>query len=144
MAKRLMGQDTELLLVVGGQPVDAISTIKDFSFEFEQETKDEGYVGETTNRKDAVFKGVKGSFTMHLTTKAQILWVQSIIDKSRNRGTGPVVNAKTTLRFPNGDRVRYVFPDVEFGSFPFNVGGRTDFVSVKVDFVGSEGRAVAT
>lgn len=144
MAKRLMGQDTEILLVVNGQPVDAISTIKDFSFEFEQETKDEGYVGETTNRKDAVFKGVKGSFTMHLTTTAQIAWVQSIIDKSRNRGTGPTVNAKTTLRFPNGGRVRYVFPDVEFGSFPFNVGGRTDFVSVKVDFVGSEGRAVVS
>lgn len=144
MAKRLMGQDTEILLVVGGQPVDAISTIKDFSFEFEMETKDEGYVGETTNRKDAVFKGVKGSFTMHLTAKTQVLWVQSIVDKARNRGTGPTVNAKTTLKFPNGDRVRYVFPDVEFGAFPFNIGSRTDFVSVKVDFTGSEGRAVAT
>lgn len=144
MTKRLMGQDTECLIIVANQPVDAISTIKDFSFEFEQETKDEGYVGETTNRKDAVFKGVKGSFTMHLTTRAQILWVQQIISKSRNRGTGPEVNVKTTLKFPNGDRVRYVFRDVEFGSFPFNVGGRSDFVSVKVDFVGSEGNAVAT
>lgn len=144
MLKRLMGQDTDLVLEVGGQPVDAISTIKDFSFEFEQETKDEGYVGETTNRKDAIFKGVKGSFTMHLTTRAQIVWVQSIINKSRNRGTGPTVNLKTTLKFPNGDRVRYIFPDVEFGSFPFNVGGRSDFVSVKVDFVGSEGNPLAT
>ena len=144
MAKRLTGQDTEMLVVAGGQPIDAISTIKDFKFEFEMETKDEGYIGETTNRKDALFKGIKGGFTMHLTGKAQILWVQSIIDKARNRGTGPTVNIKTTLKFPNGDRVRYVFPDVEFGSFPFNVGGRTDFVSVTVDFMGSEGRAVAT
>jgi len=144
MLKRLMGQDTKILIVVANQPVDAIAAVKDFSFEFEQETKDEGYVGETTNRKDAVFKGVKGSFTMHLTSKAEILWVQQIINKSRNRGTGPTVNVKTTLNFPNGDVVRYVFPDVEFGSFPFNVGGRSDFVSVKVDFVGSEGNPVAT
>ena len=43
-----------------------------------------------------------------------------------------------------GRRARVVIPDVEFGAFPINNGGRAEYVTVDVSFVASEARTIVT
>jgi hypothetical protein len=106
--------------------------------------KDVGYLGETTNRKDSVFKGVKLDLEMHSTNGKTFDVIQAMIDKARRRTPGTVINIKASLVWPNGDVVRVTFPDVAFGDFPVNVGSRTDYITFKMDGACSEARIVRT
>lgn len=141
---RLLGQNCALIIVQDGVPVQEVNCIKSFSFTFELEMKDEGYLGETTNRKDSVFKGVKMDMELHSTNNKTFQLIQSAIDKARRRTPGTVINIKASMTWPNGDVARVTFPDVSFGDFPVNVGSRTDYVSFKMDAACSEARVVLT
>jgi hypothetical protein len=140
--KRLIGQDVEVILIVNGEPRDTLTAIKSFEVTFQNEIKDEGFLGETTNRKDTVFNGIKGR--MEMQTDNKDLWVlfKSIVDKSRSRQAGTRINIKATMHYPNGDNVRVIVPDAEFGELPFNVGSRTDYAHTTLDFAASEMRVL--
>lgn len=143
-ANRILGQNVSLIVVQDGAPLQEINCIKSFSFTFELEMKDEGYLGETTNRKDSVFKGVKMDMEMHSNNKKIFQIIQSAIDKARRRTPGTILNIKASLVWPNGDVARVTFPDVAFGDFPVNIGSRTDYVTFKMDAACSEARVVLT
>lgn len=143
-SQRILGQNASVILVQDGAPLTEVSCIKSFSFTFELEMKDEGYLGETTNRKDSVFKGVKLDLEMHSTSSKTFEVIQAMIDKARRRTPGTVINIKASLVWPNGDVVRVTFPDVAFGDFPVNVGSRTDYITFKMDGACSEARIVRT
>lgn len=138
MAQRLKGQETEVMLVVDGTPQATITTIKSFEMTWQLEKSSEGYLGETTDRKDAFFKGISGSIDMHIENQDIFGLIVKIVDKARRRTPGTKINIKTTLNFPNGDRPRLMIPNVEFGDIPLNLGGRGEFASVKLDFEASE------
>lgn len=141
---RILGQNASVILIQDGAPLTEISCIKSFSFTFELEMKDEGYLGETTNRKDSVFKGVKLDMEMHSTNAKTFDVIQAVIDKARRRQPNTVINIKAALTWPNGDVVRVTFPDVAFGDFPVNIGSRTDYITFKMDGACSEARVVRT
>lgn len=138
MAQRIKGQETEVMLVVDGSPQATITTIKSFEMTWQLEKSSEGFLGETTDRKDSVFKGISGSLDMQLENADAFGLVVKIVDKARRRTPGTKINIKTTLNFPNGDRPRIMIPNVEFGDIPLNLGGRTEFVTMKLDFEASE------
>jgi hypothetical protein len=144
MAQRIKGQETEVIFIVDSVPKQNLTTIKDFDFEYELETKSEGYLGETTDRKDSVYKGVSGKMTLHIEGKEIFLFVQQVINKARRRTPGTKINIKTTLNFPSGEKVRVVIPDCEFGNFPFSFPSRTDYLSVTVNYVASDANAVVS
>ena len=85
---RILGQNASIILIQDGAPLQEVSCIKSFSFTFELEMKDEGYLGETTNRKDSVFKGVKLDLEMHSTNGKTFDVIQAMIDKARRRTPG--------------------------------------------------------
>jgi len=142
MAQRIIGQNVTLAIIQDGAVLDEITTIKSFSFTFEQEIKDEGYLGETTNRKDSVFKGIKLDMDMHLANNKIFNLVKSAVDKARRRTPGVNFTIKCKMTWPNGDVARVTFPNVEFGAFPFSSSSRTDYVSVKLDGACSEATVV--
>ena len=115
MAQRIKGQEVEAILIVNGVPQTNITAIKSFEFAFQLEIQSEGYLGETTDRKDSVFKGIRGSMEMHLESQAVFELIRAIVDKARRREPGTRINLKATLNFPNGDRPRVIIPDCEFG-----------------------------
>jgi len=142
VAQRLKGQEVEVILVVDGSPADTITAVKSFEFTYQTELKDEGFLGETTNRKDSVYNGIKGR--MELQTDNKDIWTlfKAIVDKARRRTPGTKINIKATMNYPNGDRVRVIIPDAEFGELPFNVGGRGDYAHTTLDFAASDARAL--
>lgn len=138
MAQRIRGQEVEVLLVVDGVPKTNMTNIKNFEVTLETEIMSEGYLGEPTERKDSIFKGVSGRMDMHFDNQEVLRVYQAIVDKARRRTPGTKFNIKATLNFPNGQRPRVVIPDVEFGQLPLNFGARGDYGSATLDFAASD------
>ncbi len=139
---RLKGQEVEIIVIAGGVPQTTVTTVRDFEVTFQTEVLREGYLNETTDRRDTIFRGMKGKMMLHLENADVFNLVQVIIDKARRRTPGVTINIKATLRFPNGDRPRVVIPDCEFGEMPLNVGSRSDYVSHTFDFEAAEAQVI--
>lgn len=139
---RLKGQEVSVIIIQDSVPLDAITDVRSFEFTFELEQKDDGYLGETTNRKDSVFKGITGRMELHTSNKKTFKLIQSAVDKARRRTPGVRINIKAAFNYPNGDRARITITDVEFGAFPVNASSRSDFVTVGVSFSASEARVI--
>jgi len=144
VSQRILGQNVSLIIIQDSAPLQEINCIRSFSFTYELELKDEGYLGETTNRKDSVFKGIKFDMEMHSASNDIFNFVRSAVDKARRRTPGTRINVKASMTWPNGDRAVITFPDAEFGAVPVNTNSRTDYVTVKLEGACSEARAVLT
>jgi hypothetical protein len=142
MSQRIKGQEVETILVLNGTPQSTITDIKSFEFTFDLDIMSEGYLGETTDRKDAVFKGISGNMELHFENADVFKLFTAIVDKARRRTPGTKINIKATLNFPNGNRPKVMIPDVEFGAIPVSFGSRTDYGSIKLDFQAAEAQVL--
>lgn len=136
--QRIKGQEVEILFVLNGAPQEALLDIRSIELELQQEIMSEGYLGETTNRRDAIFNGVRGRIEAHIETQDFLSFFQAVVDKARRREPGTQINLKVTLNFPNGQTPRVLLPDIEFGNLPLNFGSRSDYGTVSLDFEGSQ------
>lgn len=143
MSQRIKGQEVEVLLVVDGSPQDTITDVKSFEIGFQLDILSEGYLGETTDRKDSIFKGVRGNMELHFENPDVFKLFTAIVNKARRRTPGTKINIKSTLNFPGGQRPRVVIPNVEFGEIPVTFGSRADYGTVKLDFEASEAQLIS-
>ena len=143
MAQRIKGQEVEVLIIARGVVQTNLTAVKSFSFTFQQEIKSEGYLGETTNRKDSIFNGIAGEMEYNFTDKAIFDLIGTITDKAQRRTAGIVINVKATMNFPDGTRARVIIPDVEFGELPVNFGSRSDYGAVRMPFEASNARVIS-
>lgn len=125
-----------------GVQLTQLDSIQDFEITFKLEKKQEGYLGETSDRYDETFHGIDGSFTIHMTTGTVYDMVQAIIDRARRRVPGTKFAVKSSLRFPDGERKRIVIDDIFFGNLPNAFPKRDDYVNLKLDFSASSGRFI--
>lgn len=142
-SQRIKGQETEIVIVANGELFDNIGPVTEWEAEFELELISKGYVGESTERKDSIFKGLKGSASVHINTKRCFDLILLAVDKARRRTAGVTVNAKAKFLFPNGDRVRLLFPDLEFGAMPIGFGSNADYGELKLEWACSEHRIIS-
>ena len=134
---RIKGQEVSLQLTQDGTVLNAFSDIQSCEVEGQFEILSEGYLGEGSNRKDEVFMGVSGSLECHFGTKDALLFMRDLMDRATRRTAGTAVNLRTSLRFPDGDRLKIILPDLAFGAFPISFGGRSEYVRVTLNFEGS-------
>ncbi len=136
---RVKGQEVEILLVVDDAPVETLTDIKDFELEAELEILSEGYLGQTSEQKDEIYKGCKGTMTLHFTDKTPITLMRTVIDRARRRTPGTVINVKATLNFPTGgDRLRISVANAFFGAIPMTFGSRNDYGTIKLEFAAED------
>jgi len=136
--QRIKGQEVEVLLVVDGDVQDTVTDVRSFEVAAKLELKEEGYLGEKTNRYDEIFNGVRGRVELHFENSDVFSTIQSIIDRAKRRTPGTQINIKATLNFPNGDRPRVMIPDAFFGEVPISFGSRSDYGTVGLDFSASD------
>lgn len=134
MAQRIKGQEVEVLLVVDGAPKTSVTAIKSFEVEFQLDILTEGYLGETSSRRDEIFNGVSGSLEFDLESGDLLDIAQQIIDRARRRTPGTVINVKAALNFPSGEIRRIVIKDAFFSAIPVSFGGRDEYGSLTLDF----------
>jgi len=135
---RIKGEDTELSVTLNGKTQTQFAEVRSNEITYLLELKKEGYLGETTERKDEIFNGTKGRMELHFSTKTVFDFFKAIVDRAQRRAPGTVVNIKTTLNFPNGDRPRVMIRDLAFGEIPVNFASRTDYGAVTLDWESSE------
>jgi hypothetical protein len=143
VAQRIKGQDTAIQVLAGPagapRPQFSLSDLRNFEVAFVFDISQEGYLGEKSDRYDETYKGFRGSMELHAEDAGIFNFIQLLADRARRRG-GPiaVINVNTTLQFPNGNRPRVAFRDCSFGEIPLGFTGRADFVTMKLDFKGSD------
>lgn len=138
-AQRIKGQEVELLLVENNVPLSTINDVKSFEMTAQLEILKEGYLGETTDRRDTVYRGYHGKMELHFENRDILDFIRRIIDKARRRTPGARINVKATFVFPEGgDRVRVLLKDLSFGEAPINFPGRADFGTISLDFEGED------
>lgn len=136
--QRIRGQETEVLLILDGTVLDTITDIRSIEFAFKLEMKEEGYLGELTNRYDEIFNGMRGRIEFHFENDDIFTLITAVLERAKRRTPGTLVNIKTTLNFPNGDRPRVIIPDVKFGEIPINFASRSDYGTMGLDFQGED------
>jgi hypothetical protein len=135
---RIKGQEVELIFVENNQPRPTMVDVKSFEMSAQLEILKEGYLGETTDRRDSVYRGYSGKVEIHFENRQILDFTRRLVDKARRRTAGTQINCKATLNFPGGDRVRIVLKDLSFGEVPLAFGGRADFGTISLDFEGED------
>ncbi len=135
---RIKGQEVEILIVSNGVVEENITAIRSFEVAAKLETKEEGYLGETTQRYDEIFNGLRGRMEVHNVTRAVFDLMLKVVDRAKRRTPGFQINIKATFNFPDGDRPRVFIEDAFFGEIPFNAAGRADYVTASLDFQSSD------
>ena len=132
--QRLKGQETELRLIVDNNVQDTITDIRSMNISIQLAILQEGYLGETTMRRDEVFNGVTGSIELHIENEDIFTLLNSIVNRARRREPGVKINAKTSVRFPNGQNKIIMISNIFFGEIPFGFGGRAEYVTTSLHF----------
>ncbi len=109
-------------------------TLRSFEVAAKLEIKEEGYLGEKTNRYDEIFNGVRGRLELHFENQDVFSLMTSIIDRAKRRTPGVQINVKATLNFPNGERPRILISNASFGELPFNFPSRGDYGTAGLEF----------
>ena len=135
---RLKGQEISLRMLKDGALISALDSIGTFNGNTMLEIKEDGFLGEPTNRFDEVLNGFGGDFEMQVTSSAWINFETAITDRATRRIPGTTFNVIRTDLYPNGDSAIYTYKDVHWGELPQSVGGRVEFVKVKANFKCSE------
>lgn len=139
---RLRGQEVSVQVVKDGALLADITDVKSFEVEFQLEVMSEGYIGEFTDRRDDIFKGVTGKVEFHIENGAPFDLVNAIVQRAQRRVPGTQFNVQSTVRLANGQRKRLVINDLFFGAVPFNVSSRTDYVTYSLSFEAGEGKFI--
>ena len=105
VAPRIKGQEVAILLIQDNAPLVTMRDIISFESEEMLEIVREGYLGETTDRRDMVHRGFSGKLSMHIENRAYLDFRQALVAKAHCRTNGPRLNIKGSLNFPGGQPV---------------------------------------
>jgi hypothetical protein len=142
MGQRVKGQEVEIVVLENGEPRENLTFARSVDLRFKTELKEEGYLGETTNRYDSIFNGVGGSLEFHFDSPEPFNIIRSLVNKARRRDGQTTINIKCTINFPSGRRARCVVRDAEFGELPVSFGSRSDYGTFRLEFGASEAQVL--
>jgi hypothetical protein len=143
-AQRIKGQEVSISIILDGSLQTRIDTIQSADIEFEMELLEEGYLGETSDRVDSVFKLVSLTLEGHVNSQAYLELADAIVKRAQRRVGGAVrIDVVGSFAFPNGDFPSLLLPDVQFDSIPLSIGGRNEFVSITLTGKSSSYKIIA-
>lgn len=141
-SQRIKGQEVTLIVTRGGVLESELTDVKSCEFAPQFEIKDQGYLGEKTNRKDDQYNGCNGSMEIHVHDGTIFAFLQSMKDRAQRNTPDVVFNISGIFSFPNGDTWTVTIPDAKFGATPISISDRGDYVSVKLEFAADDFQAV--
>jgi hypothetical protein len=138
--QRIKGQETSLIVTTDGELEAEITDIKSCEFAPQFEIKEEGYLGEKTNRFDDIYNGVKGSMEFHIHSGDVFNLMNAIKERAQRITPDRVFNIAGIFSFPNGETKSLTVPDIKFGPMPISVSDRGDYTAVKWEFAAEDYR----
>lgn len=134
MDARLKGQEVEIRVIAAGTVVQEIAAISSFNDNVKFELKEDGFLGETTNRYDEVLNGFAGDLEFQVTQATWYEFVERIIARAKRDTPEVVFNMIRTDFFSNGQSAIVSYEDVHWGPLPTSVPSRGDFVKPRLEF----------
>lgn len=143
MDQRVKGEDVvvSLFKLENGQrkKIQDIVDIRNYEITANVEVIKEGYLGQTTDRLDDIFRGVSGSLEFHWSDAGALKVIQTVISRARTRAGATQIaefeiSHSVTLYLPDGTRPIITVPSMFFGNIPLTFGGREQYGSVKLDW----------
>jgi hypothetical protein len=129
------------MLLKSNQVLTEINAVQSFELEFMLDLISEGYLGETTDRKDDIFRGCRGRLTIHMDREGVFDFINAVVRRARtasNEDNLIKFQILAQLDFPQGQTLNVTLPDVRFGSVPVNVGDRGSYPTMDIEFEASE------
>jgi len=139
MSIRLKGQETQVAFVSANGTEESVADVKSFDIQFDRDILSEGYLGQTTEQKDDIFKGVSGKLEFHVREAEFLDLIQRMNEKTKRRLPGEQFEIVSTLTFPDGQRRRILVSDAKFGAIPISTPSRDDYVTVTFDYAADDG-----
>lgn len=137
---RVRGQEVSVQVVQNGKIVAELTDVKSFDVEFQLDVMKEGYLGEFTDRRDDMFKGISGKIEFHIENNAPFDFINAVVQRSQSRVKGTQFNVQSTINLPNGQVKRLLVNDIFFSNIPVNVSGRSDYVVYSLPYEAAEGK----
>lgn len=137
---RVRGQEVSVQVVQNGKIVAELTDVKSFDVEFQMDVMKEGYLGEFTDRRDDMFKGISGKIEFHIENNAPFDFINAVVQRSQSRVKGTQFNVQSTINLPNGQVKRLLVNDIFFSNIPVNVSGRSDYVVYSLPYEAAEGK----
>lgn len=128
---RIRGQEVSIRITRANRIETTLTAIKDFTVQWDFASSEEGYLGETTMRKDMIFNGMSGSMTIDAEGQEMLLFIEFLKQKAQRKIdiNENQVNATARFTFPNGQTPRLLIRDMEFDGVPFAAGSRDAYVN---------------
>lgn len=131
---RLRGQEVEVRILLDGELQANVTAIASFEETFKLEKKEDGFLGEVTNRYDHIFNGIDGKLEMQVNTTDWMLLQNAIKSQAQRKTPGTIINLIRTDYYANGQTAVITYSDCKFGPQPTSIASRQDFVKVSMDF----------
>jgi len=131
---RLKGQEVEVRVTQDGAQSLAFTAVASFSDTTKFEKKEDGFIGETTNRYDDIFNGYDGSLEMQVSNQQWMEFQAAVKLRATREQPNIQFNFVRTDFYANGDTPSRTYMDVKFGGQPTAIASRGDFVKVTIDF----------
>lgn len=138
MGDRIKGQEVSIRVVDTGQLVASIDSITSFNEEMKSEIKEDGFLGESTNRFDDIHNGYGGDFEAQFRRSDVTDFQLRVQARQERRNPNIVFNVIRTDLHADGTSTVFNYVDVKWGSMSTNVGSRADFVKLKTQFACSK------
>lgn len=125
-----------------------MTAFKSLTIQYDFATIDEGYLGETTMRKDDIFNGVSGAVELDAESQDLFTFLDFIKRRAQRDPTISLANARINMTarftFPNGQTPRVVVRDMKFDAAGPNVGGRDTYVGVSLPYKAEDARVLTS
>jgi hypothetical protein len=136
--QRIRGADVAIATTAAGALQNTFTNVENFNATFKFEKLVQRYIGIQTVLTDEIFAGIEGKLKLHLWDEQFTLFIQAVQSRAQRQTPTSVFNHVATMNFPNGEAPVLSFPDVNYGDMPLDMASGKDYVSLDLDFVGSE------
>lgn len=138
--QRVRGEQVQFRISKGGVLLRTLTAVKSMTFTALVEMISRGYLGETTERKDEIYKGV--SIDAAFDVESPDAWdlISAIRDRAvaRRYDTTTIITCSFTGVFAGGVKRRMTIPDVKSGNLPIAVASREEYVGQTLSFGASD------
>lgn len=135
---RLRGQEVELRLFTDSVLEDSIVLETTFEETMKFEKKEDGFLGEITNRYDHIFNGIDAKTEFQVNSVAWESFQEAIKAQAQRRTPATRIDVIVTDFYASGETSIKTYPDVKFGPSTRSTPGRGEFTKVTLDFSASD------
>jgi hypothetical protein len=132
--QRIRGQEIQIRVVAAGKLERTFTAFENFTWTCNTEIIRKGYLGETSDRADEIYKGQTVEFSFDPESTDALAFIQLIVDRAARRTalSDSQINVSFVAAFPSGKRPKVTITDVKFRDPGWNMANRDSYIGQKM------------